>query len=73
MYFLFLETVSFVNILMAFLLVIAMEFQGIVRKGDSVHPPAVTGGRPNVTPIAPTNAAGINFHSQRPNIPPPFV
>jgi hypothetical protein len=67
------ETANFVNILIAFLLVHAMELQGTVHEGHNVNPPAATGGRPNVAPIGPTFTLGINFHSQRPNIPPPFV
>ena len=47
-----------------------MEFQGSVREGDNVNPPAVNTARPVVAPIPPTSLAGIDFHSQRQNIPP---
>ena len=50
-----------------------MDFQGTIREGDNVNPPSPSNGRPCHAPIAPTSAAGVDPHSQRPGIQPaPF-
>ena len=45
-----------------------MDFQGTIREGDNVNLPAVSNGRPTLPPIAPTTAAVVDIHSQRPSI-----